>query len=129
MTTQLTTIEQEVLETEARRIDAMVRQDLPALAATLADDMLYTHSAGRTDDKAAFLALIGGNATRYVGVDYSGVTTVPCGSDTVVVRGRAQIRLLRSGEPTEWPVAFLDVYTRRDGRWQMVSWSAVRLPD
>jgi len=105
----------------------MVRQDIGTLASLLADDLSYTHSDGRTDTKESLLSLIAAPGMRYLGVDYSNQDVIDCG-DAAVVRGVARIRLLR--EPAERPdyfVLFLDVWVRRDGRWQTVAWQATRL--
>jgi uncharacterized protein DUF4440 len=119
----------EILALEELRIQAMVRRDLAALNSLLADDLSYTHSGGRTDDKASFLALIESPETRYLGVDYSNTEVIPA-LEAVIVRGRAQIRLERdTGEKLSYPVLFLDIYTRRDGGWQMVAWQATRIPE
>ena len=119
----------EILALEELRIQAMVRRDLAALNSLLADDLSYTHSGGRTDNKASFLALIESPESRYLGVDYSDTEVIPA-LEAVIVRGRAQIRLERdTGEKLSYPVLFLDIYTRRDGGWQMVAWQATRIPE
>src|SRR5262245_47213311 len=100
----------------------MVNRDLAALNEILADDLSYTHSGGRVDTKASLLDLIADPAGSYLGVDYSNEEVRPCGSEAVLVRGIAQIRLARAGgEQQSYPVLFVDVYALRDGRWQMVA--------
>jgi hypothetical protein len=119
----------EILALEELRIQAMVRRDLAALNSLLAEDLSYTHSGGRTDNKASFLALIESPESSYLGVDYSDTEVIPV-LEAVIVRGRAQIRLERAtGEKLSYPVWFLDMYTRRDGGWQMVAWQATRIPE
>ena len=121
-------LREEVLALEGKRTDAMVREDIGALASLLADDLSYTHSDGRTDTKESFLNLIAGPAIRYLGVDYANQEVIDCG-DAVVVRGAARMRLLREpGGRENYVVLFLDVWARREGRWQMVSWHATRVP-
>jgi hypothetical protein len=120
-------LREEVLLLQRKRADAMVREDIGTLASLLADDLSYTHSDGRTDTKESLLGLIAAPGMRYLGVDYSNQDVIDCG-DAVVVRGTARIRLLR--EPAERPdyfVLFLDVWVRRDGRWQTMAWQATRL--
>jgi len=119
----------EILALEELRIQAMVRRDRAALNSLLADDLSYTHSGGRTDNKATFLALIDSPESSYLGVDYSETEVIPA-LEAVIVRGRAQIRLERAtGEKLSYPVWFLDIYARRDGGWQMVAWQATRVPE
>ena len=119
----------EILALEELRIQAMVRRDLRALDSLLAEDLSYTHSGGRTDDKNSFLAMIESPETTYLGVDYSDTEVLPL-LESVLVRGRAQIRLERAGgERLSYPVWFLDIYARRNGHWQMVAWQATRIPE
>jgi hypothetical protein len=123
------TLREELLALERKRADAMVQEDIGILSRLLADDLSYTHSDGRRDTKESFLSLIAAPALRYLGVDYSNQEVIDCG-DAVVVRGTARIRLLREpGEPLDYLVLFLDIWARRDGRWQTVGWQATRVPD
>jgi hypothetical protein len=117
----------EILQLERRRVQAMVEKDLDTLAEILADDLSYTHSGGRTDTKASFLALIANPEQGYDGVDYRDEEVIECGVEGAVVRGIAQIRLWRpGGEKISYPVLFVNVFARRAGRWQNVAWQATR---
>jgi uncharacterized protein DUF4440 len=132
MSVQATGVElqQEILNLERTRVAAMVDRNLAALEAILADDLSYTHSGGRTDTKASFIKLIADPTHGYLGVDYSEEEVRPCGRDGAVVRGRAQISLVREGgEKISYPVLFLDVFARHDNRWQLVAWQATRIPE
>ena len=117
----------EILELEERRADAMVRADVGTLASLLADDLSYTHSDGRRDTKDSFLALVAGPELRYLGVNFSNQEVIDCGH-TAVVYGIARMRLLREGQQQDYRVLFLDIWTTRAGRWQMVGWQATRTP-
>src|SRR2546425_605476 len=88
-------LREEVLMLERNRADAMVRQDLEALASLLADDLSYTHSDGRTDTKESFLDLVAGPALRYLGIDYANQEVLDCG-DAVVVRSEEHTSELQS---------------------------------
>ena len=123
--TVATSVEKTILDLETKRIAAMVSKDLSTLDALLADDLSYTHSGGATDTKASFLTLIKERG-RYLGIDYSDTRVIPWGGHTVVVRGRAQIRLQGTAS---YPVLFLDVWALRDGAWKMVAWQETRIPD
>jgi ketosteroid isomerase-like protein len=118
----------ELLELERKRADAMVRQDIAALSDLLADDLSYVHSDARTDTKDSFLALIAGTAIRYLAVEFSDREVIDCG-DAAIVRGRARLNLIKEpGGRQEYVVLFLDIWARRNGRWQMVAWHATRVP-
>jgi Domain of unknown function (DUF4440) len=118
-------VKSHIMDLEAKRIAAMVNKDVVTLAALLADDLSYTHSGGTTDTKASFLTLIKERG-RYLGVDYSNTQVIPWGGNTIVVRGRAQIRLEGTAS---YPVLFLDVWALRDGTWKMIAWQATRLSE
>src|SRR5439155_12170562 len=118
-------LEHIILELERQRIAAMVKKDIARLDALLADDLSYTHSGGTTDTKASFLTLIKERG-RYLGVDYSNTQVIPWAGNTVVVRGRAEIRLENT---PSYGVLFMDVWALRNGSWKMVAWQATRIPD
>lgn len=120
-----TSLQQKILTLEAKRIAAMVSKDIATLDALLGDDLSYTHSGGTIDTKASFITLIRERG-RYLGIDYSGTQVIPLSGSTVVVRGRALIRL--EGTPS-YTVLFLDVWSLRDGAWKMVAWQATRLTE
>jgi ketosteroid isomerase-like protein len=121
-------VRDEILALEASRTEAMVRQDIAALTALLADNLSYTHSDGRTDTKQSFLDLVAAPALRYLGIEYTNQEVVE-GGDAVIVRGRARMKLLRDpGGRQEYLVSFLDVWVRSGGRWQMAAWQATRVP-
>jgi Domain of unknown function (DUF4440) len=124
-----TALQQEILTLEARRIEAIVNRDIATLSTILAADLSYTHSDGRTDTKASFLALIQDAEHIYRGVEYSSTEVILSGN-AAIVRGRAQIRLGggATGRDLSYPVLFLDVYALRSGVWQMVAWQATRIP-
>jgi ketosteroid isomerase-like protein len=117
-------LEKKILDLETKRIAAMVNKDLATLDALLADDLSYTHSGGTTDTKSSFITLIKERG-RYQGVDYSNTQVISSGGNTVIVRGRAQIRLENT---PSYSVLFLDVWALRDGAWKMVAWQATRIP-
>ena len=119
-----TTLQQKILDLEKKRIAAMVSKNIAVLDSLLGDDLSYTHSAGSTDTKASFLALIKDRG-RYLGIDYSNTEVIPWSGNTVVVRGRAEIRL---EDTPPYGVLFMDVWALRDGAWKMVAWQATRIP-
>jgi len=48
--------------------------------------------------------------------------------DAVVLTGIAQIKVVSNGTPNAFGVRFTDVYAKRNGAWQMVTWQSTRLP-
>ena len=45
----------EILALENRRIEAMLKGDVQTLEEILADDLIYTHTTARLDNKASFI--------------------------------------------------------------------------
>jgi hypothetical protein len=119
-------VRETILALETRRIRAMVRREIATLEALLDDDLTYTHSGGYIDTKPTFLARIGEGRGHYLGVDYSDARVVPLAGDSVVVRGRARIRL---EDTPGYHVFFLDVWTLRNGAWKMIAWQATRIAE
>jgi hypothetical protein len=67
-------------------------------------------------------------STVYTSVEPSDVTAQDLG-DTVVLTGVAKIKVTANGTPLAFDVRFTDVYTNRNGQWQMVAWQSTKTPD
>lgn len=55
-----------VMQADRARYQAMLDQDYDALEAFLGDALVYTHSDGRSDDKAAYLARLRAGKVVYL---------------------------------------------------------------
>ncbi len=116
-----------VIDLDKKRMQAMVAKDLATLESLLADDLVYTHSSARLDTKQSLIVGMTSGSTVYTAVEPSDVKAQDLG-DSVVLTGVAQIRVVANGTPNAFGVRFTDVYARRNGRWQMVTWQSTRLP-
>jgi ketosteroid isomerase-like protein len=116
-----------IIELDRRRMQAMAAKDIATLEALLADDLIYAHSSARLDTKQSLIANMQSGATVYSAVEPSEVKAQDLG-DAVVLTGIAQIKVTADGTPLAFGVRFTDVYARRNGRWQMVTWQSTRLP-
>jgi len=119
---------QAIIELDAKRMEAMAKQDIATLTAVLADDLIYAHSSARLDTKQSLLANMQSGATVYNSVEPSEVKAQDLG-DAVVLTGIARIRVTSNGKPNAFGVRFTDVYAKRGGQWQMVAWQSTRLPE
>ncbi len=119
--------ERGIIDLDRKRMRAMAAKDVETLENLLADDLVYTHSSARLDTKKSLIHAMVSGTTVYTSVEPSGVTAQDLG-DTVVLTGIAHIKVVSNGTPNAFGVRFTDVYTRRDGRWQMVTWQSTRLP-
>ena len=118
---------QTVVDLDKKRMQAMAKKDVATLEAVLADDLVYTHSSARLDTKRSLIDAMMSGATVYTGIEPSDVKAQDLG-DAVVLTGIAQIKVVSNGTPNAFGVRFTDIYAKRDGRWQMVTWQSTRLP-
>lgn len=116
-----------VIDLDAKRMEAMGAKDYTVLEAVIADELIYTHSSARIDTKQSLIGAMKSGATVYQSVVPSEVKAQDLG-DAVVLTGVAQIKVVSNGTPNAFGVRFLDVYARRNGSWQMVTWQSTRLP-
>ena len=117
-----------IIELDAKRMQAMAKQDIATLNAVLADDLVYAHSSARLDTKQSLIGNMQSGATVYNAVEPSEVKAQDLG-DAVVLTGIARIRVTSNGKPNAFAVRFTDVYAKRGGAWQMVTWQSTRLPE
>ena len=118
---------QTIIDLDRKRMQAMAAKDIATLNAVLADDLIYTHSSARIDTKQSLIGAMQSGATVYTGVEPSDVKAQDFG-DVVVLTGTAQIKVTSNGTPNAFAIRFIDVYAKRGGTWQMVTWQSTRLP-
>lgn len=119
---------QTIIDLDRQRMTAMAQKDVARLNDILADDLVYTHSSARIDTKQSLIGAMQSGATVYNSVVPSDVQAQDLG-DAVVLTGVARIQVTSGGKPNAFGVRFTDVYARRGGRWQMVTWQSTRLPE
>lgn len=119
-------IEAEIRRLDAGRVDALLKNDLPALERLFADDMVYVHSAGKIDTKKPYLASLAAGNLVYLSIRYDPPAGVlVAGPDTAVVTGRATIEFkTRTGQPTRRVLTTTTVYARGTAGWKVVSYQA-----
>lgn len=118
---------QTVIDLDRKRMQAMATKDVATLESLIADDLIYTHSSARLDTKRSLIDNMTSGSTVYQACEPSDVKAQDLG-DTVVLTGVAQIKVTANGNPLAFGVRFTDVYAKRDGRWQMVTWQSTKLP-
>ena len=117
-----------VIELDRKRMNAMAQKDLATLNELIADDLVYTHSSARLDTKQSLIGNMESGSTVYTSVVPSDVKAQDLG-DTVVLTGSCKISVNTGGRANSFGVRFTDVYARRNGKWQMVTWQSTRTPD
>jgi ketosteroid isomerase-like protein len=121
-------VEQAVMKLEQERVDAVLKGDLATLERIFADDLVYTHSSARVETKQQFLEALKSGATKYEALKHSDLKAQVYG-DTVVLRGKSDVKVSANGQPpVSFPLRFIIVYVKANGRWQMTTWQSTRLP-
>lgn len=119
-------VTREVLAAEERRCAAIAAEDWDALDESVADDFVYTHSVGTTEDKQSWIA---GIKTRRRAVEHDGLSVRSFG-DVALLSGSS---VYRYAEPFRGDSHYgailhvLQVWVRRSAGWQMVAQHGVKI--
>ena len=109
---------------EQQRIDAGLRKDDAALAATTADDYLQIDMNGNVRDKATQMKRIASSEVKMESNVLDDMVVRIYG-DTAVVTGRATATGTLRGEP--YPrIRYTRVYVNRGGQWKVVLFQQTR---
>jgi ketosteroid isomerase-like protein len=120
--------EKEIRAVEEQRYKAMVAADFATLDKLLADDLLYTHSAGDIDDKKSLVAAMRSGARTYKKMATDD-TRYKVDGKLAVVTGRVSVGVERDGKPTSFQARFTAVYERAASGWRLTAWQTTRLPE
>jgi ketosteroid isomerase-like protein len=101
----------------------MIAGDIPALSALLADDLIWIHSSGKTDDKAALLATIESGSVVYQTLEVEDVQVRQRG-DVFVLQGTLRGRVTKDGAGRPLTNKFVSVWHREDAGFQMLAWQS-----
>jgi hypothetical protein len=116
---------EEVTQAEQARCSAVGRSDWPALGNLLAEEFTYTHSSGRTEDKTTQLARLQefDRAVERLSIQ------VRLYGEVAVTNGELVFHLPAvNGKPATDPhVDVMQVWVKRDGRWQLAAHHSIRL--
>jgi ketosteroid isomerase-like protein len=112
---------------ERARFKAFIAADAATVRPMLANDLVYCHSTGVCQNKEEIIAFVTSGTQRYLGMDILAFNPRAIG-DAVVINGKINARVETNGKADSFQAIYTDVYAKRDGRWQLVSWQSTRLP-
>ena len=107
--------QQDITALAQRFITAQKTCNTAELNKIVADDMQFIHVGGMTQDKAAFVAGVGGCALSNLTLD---VTKVRVYGDTAILQG-TQVHTLKNG--TSGTLIVSQVYVKQGGTWKFAS--------
>ncbi len=120
--------ERDIMQCDDRRFKAMVRGDRATLRMALADDLTYTHSSGRHETKAQFLASLAMGQLSYKSI-IPEARSVHVYGGAGIVTGTARMEIAARGQDAHFRIRYIAVYVRAQDRWQLVAWQSTRVPE
>lgn len=111
---------EDVNAAEEARYAVMIAQDRDAMAAILADEFIYHQPSGKVQNKAGYIEQITGGDVRIRKAERYDIQIHVYG-DTATATGSTKVDVELKGEPKQFDLRFLDVWVKRDGRWQIVA--------
>ena len=122
------TTEQDVLQADDRRFEAMRKENWAALDAVLADDLTYVHSTARQESKAEHVANLRAGKPHYRGIAPRD-RRIRTHGNVGVVTGVSEMHVERDGNEQRFTVRYLAVYAKTGDQWRMIAWQSTRVPD
>lgn len=122
------TTPQDIRALEDRRYKAMVSADRRVLEELLADDLVYTHSTAVIDTKQSYIDGILGGKWAYAAAERP-VENIDVFGDCARVTGHVRLTLKNPDGTTRGVnVRFLDMWLKRNGKWQLAAWQSTSIP-
>ncbi len=119
---------QQVMAAEQARVAALDSSDVQALEKIMADDVTYVHASGKVDTKASYLEAIRSGTLHYISWVAKNLQVRVEGS-AAVINGEYSVRVTDSrvqAEPFNINIFILEMWARRDGRWEQIAWQSTR---
>ncbi|WP_080240603.1 nuclear transport factor 2 family protein [Spirosoma rigui] len=124
--TTMSADEKAVADTERQRFSAQVSKDYAVLEQVLANDLIYTHSNGNSDNKQSYIQSIRDGKSKYDAIDVEELNVRVYGK-TAVINGVCMVKAMNNGETINTHLRYTDVYVRNGKQWQMVAWQSLRM--
>jgi ketosteroid isomerase-like protein len=122
------TTPQDIRALEDRRYKAMVSADRPVLEELLADDLIYTHSNAVIDTKQSYIDGILGGKWAYAAAERP-IENIDVFGDCARVTGHVRLTLKNADGTTRGVNGrFLNLWLKRNGKWQLAAWQSTPIP-
>ncbi len=117
---------QRLLEADAERRQAMISADTGALARLLAEDLVWTHSSGKTESKREVIEALAEGTVAYETLEMTQDRVLSSG-EIYVHQGVLSGRAVRDGKTKLLNARFLSVWQETQGQLQLVAWQSTQL--
>jgi hypothetical protein len=128
MLDRINTDQQQVTELEYELIDASINADLPKLNEILADNFIFTDENGFNLTKSGWVEGIQTGRVVFEAAKIDGLD-VQINQNIAVVNARLQVRINTSLVGYDGCFSTIDIYEKREGRWQAILSTANRVKD
>ena len=126
-TTSATDTIAQIESLDNQRTQAILSRNFKTLEALMGDDLRYIHSSAVQENKTEYLHKLTSGHYLYHGLDVQQREYRVLG-DVVLVNGDLRIDVEVKGTRKVVLSRYLQVWARRPGGWQMVSWQSVPVP-
>ncbi len=123
-------VKKEIDGLERQRFEAQVKKDFTFLEKIFAEDLIYTHSSGKTDTKATYIASIREGKSVYEKIDVESIgVRVYNNAQTALVNGVVLINLgMVEGKPNIVHLRYSVAYIKDKAKgWQLANWQSGKL--
>jgi len=117
----------DVRQLEQERFAAYVQGDVPALDRIFADDLVYFHSNGLSDPKAAVLQSFSSGDLKISRFEAEDLQVRAIGN-VMIATGLVHVELVNKGNPAKFDIRYSAVYANQGGQWRLVHIQNGRLP-
>jgi len=119
-------------ETVAKRVEAFrlaqIAADPKALAALCADELSYSHSSGKVEDKATFIANATDGKSKFLSIAYQDPTIRVVGPVAIVrFHWVAEQEILADGKKVPTNLHILMNWLKQGDEWKLLSRAATKL--
>jgi len=117
----------DVANLEQERMTAYVKSDVAALDRIFADDLVYIHSNGVPDTKAAVVQSFASGDLKISRFDAEEIKVRQIG-DVMVAVGLVHVDLVNKGTAAKFDIRYTAIYANQGGQWRLVHVQNARIP-
>lgn len=119
--------EKEVLALSKKKFEWLVSKKMDSLSSVLDERLQYVHSNGWIESKKDVMDDMASGKLTYQSVDIH-AATARVYNQTAIINGTGKFQVVMSGTSLSFELGYTEVYIRTDGRWQLTSRHANRMP-
>jgi hypothetical protein len=119
--------EKEVLALSKKKFEWLVSKKMDSLSSVLDERLQYVHSNGWIESKKDVMDDMASGKLTYQSVDIH-EATARVYNQTAIINGTGKFQVVMSGTSLSFELGYTEVYIRTDGRWQLTSRHANRMP-